>query len=637
MNNKKENTMKRLPILIAFIMILSGITILIPSENVSATSDNTWIADVPSSASVDASWENGTLTAGQNIWFVDAHDGNCSWNVAGSFGNFSLKTGYAGTVTQGASFEVTSYYQIAGTFTPSSNYILTDSGNFIYAGGTCANNFLKLILSNPCVLSIYQNLWTYSLTINANTQRIGAGTQLAIFRTFIIATGTTFTNSNSLIFNQQNVLSTMLNDGIITGNGTFSFPAWGFNNNIHLGIINIPVNLYLQNGATTSYTLTFIGNAILGSTLDISSSDTIDSLTVDLSSNNYALSATNITIGTRGILNARASQITASGNWDSSAGTFTAGTSTVHLTGTSKTLKIAGTRFNNLVIESGATIQLLSNVKTNYLWNNGTLDLNGFTMTVNYDQAPSITSSAVVLCHFIDNYYYNITSTDQENIGMTYGLTTTWPDAAINTTTGKITNIQPLANGTWSMNVSVSDGNHTVYQAFNLNIWNYAPTFTTYAGYVLQLYDNYFYFANATDSEGYSITFNCTVEGTWLIWNPTNHSLSGQAFEREIGYYDVSISAWDGYKTTWQNFTIKVEGPLTSMLPSFIIYFVFQIVLLALGLIGWFKLPFLLIIETLGTVASVVPTMIAFHDYWIIALMLIITNFSLPIMYDRKR
>jgi hypothetical protein len=149
--------------------------------------------------------------------------------------------------------------------------------------------------------------------------------------------------------------------------------------------------------------------------------------------------------------------------------------------------------------------------------------------------------------------------------------------------------------------------------------------------------DNYFYFINATDSEDYSITFNCTFSVTWLVWNPTNHTISGIPYDRNIGYCDISISAWDGYQTTWQNYTIHIQGPLTTTIMTFLIYFVFQIVLLILGLIGYFRIPFLLFIEVIGTIAIAWPTITSFDAYWMLSLILILTNITIPIIGLSRR
>jgi hypothetical protein len=433
--------------------------------------------------------------------------------------------------------------------------------------------------------------------------------------------------------------STFTNNGIITGAGFIQFDFTAGSATITFGTITTALTkLVLGGGAPASRTCTLGTDTTFGGALSIYSPEAGKVCTVDLSASNFSLTANGISITKDGALKGRGSIISCAGTFDSSAGTFTPETSSVHLTGASKTLKTSTERITNLFIESGASYTLQSNLYTVNFWNNGTLNKAGYTVYVNNDQAPSITSSAVTSCHFIDDYYYNVTFTDREMISNTFGLTSTWPNVAINTTTGKITNVAPLANGTWALSVSITNGTHIVYQNFSLNIWNYNPVINSRAYYVATIFENYFYLVNATDSEGYSITFNCTFSGTWLVWNPSNHSLSGQPFTREIGYYTVSISAWDGYKTTWENFTIQVEGPLTTMTMTFLIYFMFQIILLTLGLIGYFKLPFLLFIEVIGTISIAFQSISAFEDYWIFALILIITNISIPaIGLTRKR
>ena len=86
-----------------------------------------------------------------------------------------------------------------------------------------------------------------------------------------------------------------------------------------------------------------------------------------LTTNNYNLTigSGGLTIGALGTLTAGSSTITVSGNWDNSAGTFTANTSTVEFTKTSGTQTLrsggtgAGKAFNNLTHSGGGTLQLI--------------------------------------------------------------------------------------------------------------------------------------------------------------------------------------------------------------------------------------------------------------------------------------
>ena len=79
-----------------------------------------------------------------------------------------------------------------------------------------------------------------------------------------------------------------------------------------------------------------------------------------------------LTINSGGTLTADTYTLTVSGNWDSSAGTFTEGTSTVVMTGTTKTLN-NDDGFENLTINAGASVT----VETSNVTITGDLAING--------------------------------------------------------------------------------------------------------------------------------------------------------------------------------------------------------------------------------------------------------------------
>jgi hypothetical protein len=60
-------------------------------------------------------------------------------------------------------------------------------------------------------------------------------------------------------------------------------------------------------------------------------------------------------------------------------------------------------------------------------------------------------------------------------------------------------------------------------------------------------------------------------------------------------------------------------------------------VLLILGLIGYFRIPFLLFIEVIGTIAIAWPTVASFDAYWMLALILVLTNTTIPIIGLSRR
>ena len=65
---------------------------------------------------------------------------------------------------------------------------------------------------------------------------------------------------------------------------------------------------------------------------------------------------------------------------------------------------------------------------------------------------------------------------------------------------------------------------------------------------------------------------------------------------------------------------------------EFFIYLIFQLILLALNIVGFAKMPVILIFTAIGTFITAISTVLAFGDYQLIAIMLIITNISIPVI-----
>lgn len=110
-------------------------------------------------------------------------------------------------------------------------------------------------------------------------------------------------------------------------------------------------NVTFTSSAGTAQTFTMVTRLRLGGTLTISdaSSTTRLNATADL------ITTGAMTIGLGGILTANANTIELSGNWDSSAGTFTVGTSTVRMNATGAIASATVSSFYNLVILAGTS------------------------------------------------------------------------------------------------------------------------------------------------------------------------------------------------------------------------------------------------------------------------------------------
>ena len=583
---------------LVFVLIFSGLVIVLPIGNVSATDpDNTWIADTPQSASNAAYWENGTLTTGQNIWFVDAHDGNCAWDVGDSFGNFMVKAGHSGTITPSINFTVsgnmtpciTGSTFIAGTYTytvggnwdssigtfnrGTSKVSLIGTGN-LKAANAVAGDFYDLDIAYPAQTTTLTNHVDILHNLNLNGGTLATGAYIVVLYSGIAysITGTGTIGASSF------------QSGYFTVSIQGSAGSVSFRNDV-----SIPGLRVMPTGAGT-FSVTQSGSVTLTNYLyfdPVTSGRTIQIITSD-----YALTTLNLLmLGTGGgvsKLDAGSSTIVCAGNWDSSQGTFTPGTSSIHLTGASKTLKTAGTGFNNLMVETGASIQLLSNVKTNHFWNNGSLDLNGFTLTVNNDQAPVFTSTPITSISFDQDYSYDADATDQEGETLTYGIVSDLPSLVINSTTGVVSKSHYLGNGTYYANVSVTDGNHTVYQNYSLELTNQYPVVTSYPRLTLVQGESYFYLVNATDPDGLTVTVNISSNAPWLTINP-NGSVQGTPLPQDIGTWLVSVSVWDGYRTTYANYTIEVTALSveTMAILTVLLALAFCSILLVLGIKMW--------------------------------------------------
>ena len=155
-------------------------------------------------------------------------------------------------------------------------------------------------------------------------------------------------------------------NGSIAGNFIWDIIIYSANKTIRMGAgATITAIVYIDNVATTaSYFLNLSSNVAIGNTLRISSTSS-GTMTLDTTTSNYALSCTDLTIGTRGAINCRGSTITVSGNLDSTgtSAVWTYGTSILDMTGTTKTIKMsAGQSLFDYTVNGGGSITLASNI-----------------------------------------------------------------------------------------------------------------------------------------------------------------------------------------------------------------------------------------------------------------------------------
>ena len=71
---------------------------------------------------------------------------------------------------------------------------------------------------------------------------------------------------------------------------------------------------------------------------------------------------------------------------------------------------------------------------------------------------------------------------------------------------------------------------------------------------------------------------------------------------------------------------------------NFLMYLVFQMIIFAINYIGYQRVPFLCFIGIIATISISVQTILAFDQFAIFGVFLVITNVTFPIMgIDRAR
>lgn len=63
-----------------------------------------------------------------------------------------------------------------------------------------------------------------------------------------------------------------------------------------------------------------------------------------------------------------------------------------------------------------------------------------------------------------------------------------------------------------------------------------------------------------------------------------------------------------------------------------LLYFMFQVMILVINVIGYSKIPILFFFSIIGTIVLAVPTIQAFGEYYLMAIILLLINISLPVI-----
>jgi PKD repeat protein len=343
---------KRLLAHLLIICLLIGATPIvlnISSYNVVAVG-NTYVFYGNSSAlaSVASNWApaTGPPGAGDNIIF-DTRSGAkpCTLDSAVTYGTFSMNSGYTGVVTVGADFGCTGFSGGGGTLTGSISYTMNDSGDWAIWPTVLTPSVLKLTMSGTGVILDSSTDTIDTLTISGSVSMAGpvAAKNIAVSGMLSITSGGALTYRTS---------GTYSNIGMITGTGNLVFILADSNQAFALGTITTSGTLeFLQaDWDATGRTFTLVEGLSTNANILVDSGHSTATCTLDVSASNYALSATDITIGTRGILIGRDSAITSSGNVDFVNGTFYQNSSSFLMNAGGYAKLASSQQFHNLIV-----------------------------------------------------------------------------------------------------------------------------------------------------------------------------------------------------------------------------------------------------------------------------------------------
>ena len=321
---------------------------------------STWIADGAHGnlASTAANWDTPPA-AGRDILFNASSVVNCTFDLTLALGAYLQNTGYSGVVTQAASFSVTSFALVAGTWTPNTTYTLTNSGNFTASGGAISNVYFNMIMTGDgTTLSCNSNYFPFGcLTINANVATWGPTYMPQVYNagspSLVVAIGKTLTLGAGGLVLFGRACQQIANSGTIAGTGTLIIQLYTQDATMgSLGIVTAPVEIVNRGDSPANRKVTLGADVVLGGALTVDSGHATYTMELHHGSNYILTVAGAVVQGTRGLI----TQGTGRWTW----GSFTqSGASSIFTQG------------GFLIVEGTATISNGTNWAVN---ENGTVD-----------------------------------------------------------------------------------------------------------------------------------------------------------------------------------------------------------------------------------------------------------------------
>ena len=473
--------------------------------------ERTWDAAANGLASNPARWDPvGVPDTGDNITFDGTSVFTCNWNVAVTLGNFSMLTGYTGTVTQSVSFGCVDFYVNAGTFTGTNpeTDTLTCDGNFIQSAPGAITTFkVNLIMNgNNGIVSCgnpTHNLLFMSVTVNEDTTFTN-GNIIRCSRNFTTLAGKTLTLDDTLTvleFTAYDDAYSWSNSGAITGDTAYiDMRFYEHDRTFALGDIDCPLVIESLSIATGNRIMTLLENTVLTDDFTLESNHATYTISL-LHGSNYEFSANEVTT-----LGDRAIMTQGTGTW--SFGSYAqTGASSVFNQGA--TLTIGG----DFTVSAGV-FNAVGDMTVPGDWDTATGDY------VNDDNVVTLTGASKTLAMHAADSFYNIT------VSGSYTMDT-------DTTVRLRATISGTVDGTGDFLEPEPE--------FTSIPWVKACPLTLYEYDVTQLYWDEL----AIDSAPY-----------WL--NIYDGVLKGIPGENETGIYNISLTLTWNDMVTYQNFTLVV-------------------------------------------------------------------------------
>lgn len=249
-------------------------------------------------ASDPDNWDTDTApVAGDNILFDGLNatgDDPCTWDLAtNSFGTFTIAAGYTGTITQSSDMYITGYSQAGGVFTPLNAKWVYLNGNWSKTAGTLTSTVIKLNITDG---TIEHNLGRFETVVFNGNINVSSNIEIPKIYNYgnITIASNKYVHSYAIGYGGR----VFYNYGNIGGSGRLYVVGYGTPDFHSSGTITTQILEFDVLGTDTA-TIRMVTDLISTSQIYIHSTS-VNGLTLDL--NGHSLTASTITVGTRGIL-----------------------------------------------------------------------------------------------------------------------------------------------------------------------------------------------------------------------------------------------------------------------------------------------------------------------------------------------